>query len=251
MLRAFEVSQTEANSDSLTGLMTRRSLEAGCPGAPCHRHAVLAGLRRPRPLQEVERFVRAHDRRPHAAHLLPSPPGLPPSRRHPGSLRGRGVRHRAPRLPRWRGTSRSWSVSANALADRITIAAVSDLHRQFRAGGIPPGRGLRACRLTGRRRAFSMPRPEDGTRSSYRMVPLPPVTNPAAASVRLEPRPRTNGGSPTEAAPRAPAQLRRSSAGRSGLPAAYRRYRRDRREAQPVGGHHVGVAQRSDCLARD
>ncbi len=28
MLRAFEVSQTQANSDSLTGLMTRRSLEA-------------------------------------------------------------------------------------------------------------------------------------------------------------------------------------------------------------------------------
>ena len=27
MLRAFEVSQTQANSDSLTGLMTRRSLE--------------------------------------------------------------------------------------------------------------------------------------------------------------------------------------------------------------------------------
>jgi diguanylate cyclase (GGDEF)-like protein len=29
MLRAFEVSQTQANSDSLTGLMTRRSLESG------------------------------------------------------------------------------------------------------------------------------------------------------------------------------------------------------------------------------
>jgi diguanylate cyclase (GGDEF)-like protein len=29
MLRAFELSQTEANSDSLTGLLTRRSLESG------------------------------------------------------------------------------------------------------------------------------------------------------------------------------------------------------------------------------
>jgi len=29
MLRAFELSQTQANSDSLTGLMTRRSLESG------------------------------------------------------------------------------------------------------------------------------------------------------------------------------------------------------------------------------
>jgi diguanylate cyclase (GGDEF)-like protein len=29
MLRAFEMSQTQANSDSLTGLMTRRSLESG------------------------------------------------------------------------------------------------------------------------------------------------------------------------------------------------------------------------------
>ena len=69
MLRAFEMSQTEANSDSLTGLVTRRSLETRDRDLR-HRHALRRGLRRSGPLQAAQRRVRSCRRRPRPADLL-------------------------------------------------------------------------------------------------------------------------------------------------------------------------------------
>ena len=104
MLRAFEVSQTQANSDSFTGLMTRRSLEAAVrqltPPAPSMRWPTATST-----ISKPERHVRARGRRPCAEDVLASAPGLTPARRHPGPLRGRGVRDRPPRLPAGGGPS--------------------------------------------------------------------------------------------------------------------------------------------------
>ena len=99
MLRAFEVSQTQANSDSLTGLMTRRSLETAvrelhATGTP---YSVAYG--------DLDHFKDLNDTFGHAAgdralrtfsHVLRD--SLRPDR-HPGPLRGRGVRHRPPDAP--------------------------------------------------------------------------------------------------------------------------------------------------------
>ena len=98
MLRAFQVSESEANSDSLTGLMTRRSLEIG-PGPARQRPVVLGGLRRPRPLQTDQRRVRPRRRRPGPADVLPGAPRLAPAGRYRLSLRRRGVRHRPSASP--------------------------------------------------------------------------------------------------------------------------------------------------------
>ena len=85
------------------------------------------------------------------------------------------------------------------LADRITMAAVPTFTVSFGLAASHQGEdfdhvvsladaALLNAKAGGRDRIVV----SDG--------PAPPVTKPAAASVRLEPRPRTNGGGQTEAA---------------------------------------------------
>ena len=99
MLRAFEVSQTQANSDSLTGLMTRRSLEAAV------RELRSTGTQYSVAYGDLDHFKNLNDSFGHAAGdraLRTFSQVLRDSLRPAdiaGPLRGRGVRHRPPRVP--------------------------------------------------------------------------------------------------------------------------------------------------------
>ena len=184
MLRAFEFSQTQANSDSLTGLMTRRSLETAVRQAPRHGHAVFRRLRRPRPLQGIERRVRTRRRRSRSADLRAGPPGLPAASRHPGPLRGRGVRHRPPGVSRRR--------SAPGARTSPATYGRSDRHRRdsrrspsASASRHPTRRETSIMWSHWRMPLFSAPKPEVGIGSPFhRDRDLPAA---AAANAELDP----------------------------------------------------------------
>ena len=227
MLRAFEVSQTQANSDSLTGLMTRRSLETAVRELHATGTSYSVAYGDLDHFKTSERHLRPRRRRPRAAHLLPGAPGLAAARRHPGPLRRRGVRHRPPRLPGGRGApgARTGARTPGRPDRRRGRPAV---HRQFRARRPPTRAGTSTTWWPWPTPHSSAPRPAAGTRSSSSEGPAPPAANPSAASVRLEPRPRTNGESGRRRRAGAPAQQRMHSL----------------RLTRPQPGGHRGVAQR-------
>ena len=199
MLRAFEVSQTEANSDSLTGLMTRRSLEAAV------RELRATGTQYSLAYGDLDHFKKLNDtfghadRRPRAAHLLPGPPGLPPARRH--RRVATGARSSSSCSPTARSAEAQQVLERvrERLADRIIMAAFRPSPSV--SGWRHPTRARTSTHVVALADAALLSA-KAGGRDQVVISdgPAPPVTNPAAASVRLEPRPRTNGGSPTEAA---------------------------------------------------
>jgi diguanylate cyclase (GGDEF)-like protein len=200
MLRAFEVSQTQANSDSLTGLMTRRSLEAAV------RELRSTGTQYAVAYGDLDHFKILNDSFGHAAGdraLRTFSQVLRDSLRPadiPGRYGGEEFVIVLPDCP-LEEASQVLERVRERLADRITIAAVPTFTVSFGLAASHQGEdfdhvvsladaALLNAKAAGRDQIVI----SDG--------PAPPVTNPAAASVRLEPRPRTNGGVPTAAAPR-------------------------------------------------
>ena len=202
MLRAFEVSQTQANSDSLTGLMTRRSLEAAVrelssTGMP---YAVAYG--------DLDHFKNLNDSFGHAAGdraLRTFSQVLRDSLRPadiPGRYGGEEFVIVLPDCP----LQEAYQVLERVrerLSDRITIAAVPRFTVSFGLASSHQGEDFDhvvsladAALLNAKARGRDQIVVSDG--------PAPPVTNPAAASIRLEPRPRTNGGDQAAAAAREP-----------------------------------------------
>ena len=202
MLRAFEVSQTQANSDSLTGLMTRRSLEAAVrelrsTGTP---YAVAYG--------DLDHFKNLNDSFGHAAGdraLRTFSQVLRDSLRPadiPGRYGGEEFVIVLPDCP----VPEAYQVLERVrerLADRITIAAVPRFTVSFGLASSHQGEdfdhvvsladaALLKAKAAGRDQIVV----SDG--------PAPPFTNPAAADVRREPRPRTNGGRQVAPAAHAP-----------------------------------------------
>jgi diguanylate cyclase (GGDEF)-like protein len=198
MLRAFEVSQTQANSDSLTGLMTRRSLEAAV------RELRATGTQYSLAYGDLDHFKNLNDSFGHAAGdraLRTFSQVLRDSLRPadiPGRYGGEEFVIVLPDCPLEEAHQVLERVRER-LADRITIAAVPTFTVSFGLAASHQGEDFDhvvsladAALLNAKAGGRDQIVISDG--------PAPPVTNPAAASVRLEPRPRTNGGGPTEAA---------------------------------------------------
>ena len=106
MLRAFQVSETEANSDSLTGLLTRRSLQSRT------RDVRESGLSFAVAYGDLDHFkqlndVFGHDAGDRALRTFSQVlRGRAAAIRHSLPLRRRGVRHRAPFVRDRRGGDR-------------------------------------------------------------------------------------------------------------------------------------------------
>jgi diguanylate cyclase (GGDEF)-like protein len=192
MLRAFEVSQTQANSDSLTGLMTRRSLERAvrelhATGTP---YAVAYG--------DLDHFKNLNDAFGHStgdralrtfAQVLRDslrPADIPC--RYGGEefvivLPDCPIGEAAQVLERVR----------ERLADRTVLAALPSFTISF---------GLAASEQAGEFEQVvaladdALLRAKAAGRDQIVVSegPVPPDPGPAAVSVRLEPEPRTNGG---------------------------------------------------------
>ena len=200
MLRAFEVSQAQANSDSLTGLMTRRSLEAAVrelrsTGAP---YAVAYG--------DLDHFKNLNDSFGHAAGdraLRTFSQVLRDSLRPadmPGRYGGEEFVIVLPDCPLEEAHQVLERVRER-LADRITIAAVPTFTVSFGLAGSHQGEDFDHVVSLADAALLDA---KAGGRDQIVISddPARPFTNPAATSVRLEPRPRINGGGPTEAAVR-------------------------------------------------
>ena len=198
MLRAFEVSQTQANSDSLTGLMTRRSLEAAV------RQLRSTGTQYAVAYGDLDHFKNLNDSFGHATGdraLRTFSQVLRDSLRPadiPGRYGGEEFVIVLPDCPLEEAQQVLERVRER-LADRITIAAVPTFTVSFGLAASHQGEDFDhvvsladAALLNAKAAGRDQIVVSNG--------PAPPVTNPAAASVRLEPRPRTNGGGPTETA---------------------------------------------------
>ena len=152
MLRAFEVSQTQANSDSLTGLMTRRSLEAAV------RELRATGTQYSLAYGDLDHFKNLNDSFGHAAGdraLRTFSQVLRDSLRPadiPGRYGGEEFVIVLPDCPLEEAHQVLERVRER-LADRITIAAVPTFTVSFGLAASDQARRLRPCRLTGRRRA--------------------------------------------------------------------------------------------------
>ena len=198
MLRAFEVSQTQANSDSLTGLMTRRSLEAAV------RDLRSTGTQYSVAYGDLDHFKNLNDSFGHAAGdraLRTFSQVLRDSLRPadmPGRYGGEEFVIVLPDCPLEEAHQVLERVRER-LADRITIAAVPTFTVSFGLAASHQGEdfdhvvsladaALLNAKAAGRDQIVI----SDG--------PAAPVTNPAVASVRLEPRPRATDGGPTESA---------------------------------------------------
>ena len=192
MLRAFEVSQTQANSDSLTGLMTRRSLETAvrelhATGTP---YAVAYG--------DLDHFKNLNDAFGHAAgdRALRTFSQVLRDSLRPVDIAGRyGGEEFVIVLPDCPVEEAHQVLERvrERLADRIVIAAAPAVHRQLRARRVRPGRRLRSGRLPGRcrtaQRQGGWPGPDRRLGGT-----CPPGANPSAVSVRSSRGPAPTAG---------------------------------------------------------
>ena len=78
LLRVMAETQLQASTDTLTGLLNRRSFSEKVAARAARSPSGRGGDGRPRPLQEPERHLRARDGRPGAAAVRPGPPRLAP-----------------------------------------------------------------------------------------------------------------------------------------------------------------------------
>jgi diguanylate cyclase (GGDEF)-like protein len=192
MLRAFEMSQTQANSDSLTGLMTRRSLETavrelGSTGTP---YAVAYG--------DLDHFKNLNDAFGHATgdRALRTFSSVLRDSLRPVDIACRyGGEEFVIVLPDC-PMEEAYQVLERVrerLADRIIIAAAPSFTVSFGLAASDQGGDFdHVVSLAD----AALLNAKAGGRDQIVVSegPVPPGAHPASVSVRLEPRPRTNAG---------------------------------------------------------
>ena len=152
LLRVMAETQLQASTDTLTGLLNRRSfseLVGQVPAAPApdgHRHG------RPGPLQGVERHLRPRHGRPCAPALRPGAARHAAHERPRLSLRRRGVRHCLPGLRRLRRHARH-RIDAGPARCGAHRRRTAQVHRQLRRDRQGAGRAARVGAAAVRRRA--------------------------------------------------------------------------------------------------
>ena len=151
LLRVMAETQLQASTDTLTGLLNRRSFSEKVAGLPHSLHPVAVAM------ADLDHFKNLNDTYGHetgrqgAAALRPCPTRLAARARPHFPLRGRGVRHRLPRLLSGRRDPRP-AHRADPARRRHHGRRVAEVHLQLRDHRDRAGGG--ACRRAapGRRR---------------------------------------------------------------------------------------------------